>query len=344
VNQKDGQKDLYALIEDYRKGVCTPQEIALLYKWLNEMDTTLPEAERAQWSVLRSSVRDQVWEQQELLMHRSGARIRPFHVVRWVAAASILAVFALAYYLFYMQRRTSAPPGAGNGMAVQKTFPPPDSVIRNTSRHTSRHALPDGSVAWLFPGTTISLKASWPKDDRHIFLHGKATFFAARDPHHPFSIYTNRFSTTALGTLFTVVAYDSMRISHVKLLNGRIVIRSRTGTGEVFLSTAGQEYAVDGRTGTLTPFHDPAPAGKMLVEPVNGIMQFDHTPLADVFRSLGKAYAAEVRLDPGVKLDGMTFTGSVRTSEPLAGKLSALTLLNNLVLVRLDSTYVIKAK
>jgi ferric-dicitrate binding protein FerR (iron transport regulator) len=90
-----------------------------------------------------------------------------------------------------------------------------------------RVVLPDSSWIVLSPNSTIQYNDLFQTNGkRMVYLRGEAYFKVAKDKTKPFVVYTGAISTMALGTSFTIHAYDNRNIISVFLHTGKVVVQS----------------------------------------------------------------------------------------------------------------------
>jgi ferric-dicitrate binding protein FerR (iron transport regulator) len=94
----------------------------------------------------------------------------------------------------------------------------------NTSGKEKRVQLPDGSLIVLADKSEIGYREPF-RDKRDITLRGKAYFKVAKDKTRPFTVISGVVSTTALGTEFTVTAFENTSQIIVRLYEGKVVIK-----------------------------------------------------------------------------------------------------------------------
>lgn len=155
-----------------------------------------------------------------------------------------------------------------------------------------RVVLPDSSVAWLNAGSLLVYASGFPEGERRVHLSGEGFFEVSGDRRRPFTVTTRHARLTALGTSFDVSAYPEDEQVKVTLETGRLEVeiggradRHTLGPGEQLVytpSTGGVE-----RRGVRAADYS---------EWRTGGLHFDNVPLADVLRSLERAYG--VRFHP----------------------------------------------
>jgi ferric-dicitrate binding protein FerR (iron transport regulator) len=229
------------------------------------------------------------------------------------------------------------------------------AVIRHWKEKTNRTGkmmilmLPDSSTVGLADKSSIRFEDSFTRNDRAIYLKGKALFTVASDPARPFTVYAGRLATTALGTVFTVSWFgDSTVATEVGLLSGKVVIRPDSllrskGIKETYLHP-GEQLSFDPLQ--LTVRVHPSGTKPSLVRshmpPAEKIMRFNDAPLKDIFRTLEKEFHCRFNYR-NTDIDDIRFTGNFNSGkETLSGFLNTIALLNNLTLTEKNNTFYLR--
>ncbi len=346
------REELYALIEAYRNGACTRAETERLFRWLDSLEKGIAEPGAEDWQALRARIKEEVWTAQEKLIAATVPSKRFTLLHLWKYAAMLTAASLLIYFLNTI--RTGKQGSGDQSVNVQAMFPAVserDSAIVNYSALPVRHILADGSVVTLSPKSVLQLHLPWGKKERAIMLNGQAKFeVVKKDTAHRFIVYTKQFHATVLGTVFIISAYDSLPAAHVQLLSGKIAVQRAEDKRNVYYLSPGDECNFNAATNTL-----------VLKRPVNGKLKtldndsasfievdggiaFNNTSIASVLKALGKVYQQEIIVTASAKLDKRKFTGTIKTNKPLEEVLSTLAGLNELLVEKKESAYIIKTK
>lgn len=156
-------------------------------------------AGRAEWDT------DAAWQKLDARIEGNviGGKVIPFArrtiVLRWVAAAAVLA---------------------GLAFAIQWFMKPEVERFAATDVHLDA-TLSDGSTVELSPGTTMEVKMA---GDRNVELNGEAYFAVERDEKRPFTVSVEDVTVTVLGTAFEVSAYDTASAVLVRVRSGRVQV------------------------------------------------------------------------------------------------------------------------
>lgn len=215
---------------------------------------------------------------------------------RWIAAASMVLMAGLAlYYLLPASSRTRQQQAH---MAFRD--------ISNTTRHVQKITLPDGSLVWLSPQSTLQVPSGFNRFTRELRVAGQGYFEVAHDPSKPFTVQAGQLQTTVLGTHFNIEAYPAESHTAVSLTQGRVAVRAYTagGADSVVYLQAGHKlvYQNDERQFTLQPV-----AVEYEKSWTNGGLVFDGLPVRDVFLRLEHRFHIKILFDPN-QFHGKKFT------------------------------------
>jgi transmembrane sensor len=285
------------------------------------------------------------------------ARLRRMIVAMAVAAA------ALAFIIILPKQHMLIQQSAGKRAYVQASVPAiKESIVRhevNSSGKRKRVSLQDGSEVVLYDKSEVTFTEPFSGNRRDITLKGKASFKVAKDKTRPFTVYSFDLATTALGTVFTVTAFENAAEISVRLYEGKVVIKS-SGKHQAkllhdYYLNPGQQLVYNNLSclakmsefnlaGMLPLNEVKAPKSRedpQLPENLKGSWNmFNNQSLAHVFDQLKILYNTDIRYSPQ-DLKNMYFIGKLETSDSLSLILNKITSLNNLKLVKTDSAYII---
>ncbi|SFE00268.1 FecR family protein [Chitinophaga sp. CF118] len=323
------------LIEKFWAGTITDTERLQLFTYMNDHEGA--------WKKYLEHGYDNHAEKGETLLSEAAAdkvlaglreKITPVKIVsvnrwtRWVAAAMIIIVAGWGIFQYSNNTRLK------HSLAVNVTDVRQLLQHVNNGGHVEKIDLSDGSVVQLQPGSMICYYPSFDSLERNITLEGTAYFKVAKN-NRPFSVTAKGFTTTALGTAFSVSTAKSGKVS-VTLLEGKVVIKAARGSGmvmkEMYL-TPGQEFVVNTE---LKQYHvqqfDNIGVGVKKTTVANQhiiTMSFNKTDLEDVFAQLGTYYKVQIEMDTAA-IERLSFTGSFEKSDSLQTILSAICNMNDL--------------
>lgn len=135
--------------------------------------------------------------------------------------------------------------GAGMCLALLSTPESPRMIHAFAPMNaTDTLALPDGSRVILNSGATLLYPERFDGNARDIFLTGEACFEVAKDKTRPFTVHTDDFHVTALGTRFNVNANPSAQVFTASLMEGSVKVTFNNGSSQFVLSPD-EELAYD---------------------------------------------------------------------------------------------------
>ncbi|MCK9404476.1 MAG: FecR family protein [Chitinophagaceae bacterium] len=243
---------------------------------------------------------------------------------RWYIAAAVVMVVLLSARLYspeteikLMKAAVTAKNYKGAGILKQ---------ISNESDSLQTLKLTDGSVVILYAHAGISYYVPFGKSgNRDISLSGKAFFNIAKDKANPFTVYSGRLSTTALGTSFMID--QKKQSTNVKLYTGKVVIRSidpawKGWNKNIFLNPGQQMTChTDNSKVEVTNMHSKKEEAEV-VKKTNRISEqtdalvFDNTPLPEVLGKLAKKFHVSIEYN-SEKIADMFFSGTVDQHDKL---------------------------
>jgi len=202
-----------ALLEKYRNGTCTAEELKRLEDHLDQLAQAgeeyrfFGEDEKLQ---VKESMRQNVFaaiNKGNTLQSKSFIWKRLYS---YAAAACLLAVVCTIYLLS-----------------------PKDKMITiaSVAGQVIKHQLPDGSTVLLNDSSVISYNSNDFKANRKINLQrGEAFFEVKKDPAHPFVVTSNEINTTVKGTSFSVKLLQQSGNVKVSVVTGRVAVSNASDT------------------------------------------------------------------------------------------------------------------
>ena len=341
------KSSLQSLINTYLEGKCSREEERLLMSWIRQYqevdEIKLPDESRGK----------RMKEQIDLINQaeaKKGKLFPWFLPMRYAAAgiAMMVGVWATWFYFGRMKDEKAVAP------VVAVTERLPDfSRIRNTTSEPKVWSLSDGSKVHLQAGAELIYPATFGTDGRQVELEGKAFFEVAKDLQRPFTVVSGKISTTALGTSFWVEHPSDGNTSEVRLITGRVVIKSRSASKETTLAylDPGQRLHYDNGTDkALVGRFDIKKKAKKYIEksgeaksvhiPKDRQLVFDNTPLNEALERLQSHYQVEIQYDREEMKD-MTFYGEFNEKDKIADILTIISTANSLNLEATQTGFMI---
>jgi transmembrane sensor len=208
------------LLEKYRQGACTGAESKLIEDWLETIKHEGQEHFNENF----------IDEQLSITKNRIGDRIgvKPLIPRRkhtgWLAiAASLLIFIAISVVIRVLHSKKQAGIQLANLPGVEQHIINGWVYVQTQKGITDHIKLSDGSFITLNASSSLRYPVKFINHKRPIYLdEGEALFEVAKDKTSPFTVYTNKFATTALGTAFNIRSYAREHKVSISLIHGKI--------------------------------------------------------------------------------------------------------------------------
>lgn len=197
--------------------------------------------------------------------------------------------------------------------------------------------LTDHSVVTLNSGSVFKYPAAFASNNRKVFLiKGKGFFEIAKDKHRPFTVYSAKLSTTALGTSFTVENYKNYQLEKIRLYTGKVEIGSQQKGFTALRLIPGQQYSQVGDAGEKSVFDK---IGQIKSYTEDGTLEFDNTSLTEALAQVASYYNITLQFEKQ-DLKGFAINGRFR-NEPVKDVLKTLLFTHHLKFKKIPEGYVI---
>ena len=165
-----------------------------------------------------------------------------------------------------------------------------ESVTLNVPHGKSASVtLPDGSIAYLHPGSKVIFPTVFVGKERVVMLEGRAYFKVQKDAEHPFIVMAGDAQTTVLGTEFDI----NTESGEITLINGSIQVDIKEMNKSVVL-TPHQQVKYDIH---LSVFD----IDKVDVVPYeywrDGYLYYDNVELKEIMEAIGKNFNMTVEFN-----------------------------------------------
>ncbi|MBK1438875.1 DUF4974 domain-containing protein [Parapedobacter sp. ISTM3] len=273
---KDNSK-LEVLYQKVMEGTASPDEQALVVKWLDQLDAgegmdkqTVDEWQERSMSELRKVT-------QPPMLGRS-------RKVKFVWAASAAAVL-VCVFTFWLSR----PHRPADQAQVQEVTYMTHST---TAGQRKLLTLADGSRVWLGNVSTIRYPRNFQSDRRELFLEGQAFFEVRPDSTKPFLVHTTGLDIKVLGTSFNIKSYQGETEQAVTVATGKVSVNAVHDSLGWMLEKGEQViyHAVD-KTG-VKQMTD----ASLAISWKNGELIFRNEPLKGIARQLERWYGVTIEI------------------------------------------------
>jgi transmembrane sensor len=303
------------LLAKHLRGECTPEEEETVLKFYNslgkEQQEGLDEERRLLMEdKLLAKLRSKIQTTQHT---KTGARRYLFTTRRIAASILILLAAGASFYFFnYGFLSTDLPYFTNGSGAGQRTANMIE--VGNSTDEPRQLTLPDGSQIQLSPNSTIHYPEIFAPDKREVHLTGEAFFDVAKDPQHPFLVYTAKVVTKVLGTSFKIKAFHEEKEITVEVRTGKVSVYTQNNKTDP--SDSGKEEVI------LTPNQmaiynkDEEHVSRQLVEDPQVIlpestlfkMEYDGASAATLFEVLEENYGVTIVYDEQILSNCMLTT------------------------------------
>lgn len=292
------------LVQRYRVGECTPEEVAFLERWMevNEGDYD-DESNVFENETEASGIEERAWAKIHSnagLNKKKAAWVSNKWFWRSVAASFILIASSSLFFLDYDFQSDSEPTLTG-----LETI--------NTSTNHQRIVLPDSSVVTLAEGASLSTSESYGQQTRTVRLKGEAFFEIRSNPQVPFLVYNADLVTEVLGTSFTIKPEASSKTIEVSVTTGKVSVYSnekdRNQRKRGVIITPNQKAVYDMESKLI--HQDLVDTPQMIKQDIpESIFDFDDTPVNTVLEILRSSYGMEIVVSTP-DLNNCVFSGNL---------------------------------
>lgn len=278
------------LIVSVLLGDASSEEVALLNEWISESD-----ANKRYFDEMK-----QIWDASSfvdcghqfdwsipylkwLSRVRNGGDTWMFRRF-WLGYVCAACIGALIFGLlgFLLSRGTSS--GVVEAEANVVTVTSPMATL-------SRVMLPDGSVAVLNGGSSISYTEGFPGGLRTVNMSGKAYFDVTHDSEHPFTVSSGNLKVKVRGTRFTFSDYADDASASVTLVEGKVDVEFDDNKLVTLLPADRLTYNKADRQTVISVVDTIAESLWS-----QGILLFDEVVLTDVAKVLQQTYGREIEV------------------------------------------------
>ena len=342
-----------ALLIQFIENKCSKEESEWIYQYLLKYPQALEELlgeeewEHFEWQDrLQPAVSEAWWTN---IQQQRQPKVLSINWKRWWQVAAAVAIVA-GTIVFFTTRHHTAPTVA----AINKRSATSVNAIAgtqkqfiNTGSRPLVATLSDGSFITLYGHSILECTQPFDADKRNLSLHGEALFKVAKDKARPFTVFTDNFSTTALGTVFRVNAYSNKAVSSIKLLSGRVVVRNLQAVAEPVYLEPGDECSFntsDNRlqlhAGSSLPLVLQTIHAGVPVTENEDVVIFANAPLQQVCDRLSAIYHIAIQINIQHP-EQRKFTGTLQKHEPVEELLTTIAELNNIKVIKQNTGYVL---
>lgn len=183
--------------------------------------------------------------------------------------------------------------------------------------------LPDGSMAYLEPGTTLKYTGEFGKKEREVALTGEALFDVQHDEAHPFIVASSLINTRVLGTSFNMEVRGT-EDARVVVLTGMVQVATKDAEdqeGKEVIVTANKRAVYNRETNQLET-SDATEDARFYLQKQQGRFIYDGTEIGKVVNDLQRYYNINIRVDE--RMQHCAFYGDVNIDDDLEKALNLI--------------------
>ncbi|MEJ8820188.1 FecR family protein [Lacibacter sp. H407] len=343
------------LIEQFFQDQCNASEVEAVIAYLNEHPGVVEQyIGEADWSDFQQMNRLHPVVSEKMLStirQSTYGEVKARTWLRYVAAAAVL--ITIGFGVNYFTRNGNEVITEQTAVVEKDSASPVLKLVTNKTKNAQEIKLADGSVVMLEANSELQYYEPFEAEKRSFYLKGEAYFKVAKDKTKPFTVYSNEISTTALGTAFTVSAFETNAMITVKLHEGRVVVKGGVKSTKLerdYFLIPGDEFRYNRTTNVATVVRSSKPLSnkkngdvKTDDENESNWFMFNNQKLSQVLDQLSAIYNVKIEYS-GTELNKMNFIGKIEKSDSIEQILNDIALLNNLTVTKTDSGYSIRRK
>lgn len=270
--------DIKELLEKYKSGTCTPEELHSLENWYETWQH--PEAELLQWrpdeELAQELLQDFTdYRRRKETLFRSGSR----HI--WLRVAAVVVPIIGIGAILWLSR-----PSAKEASSASPLL----AVVPNTPESKRFILLPDSSTVVLREGSSLIYPASFNGNTREVTLKGEGYFDIRHKTGEPFVIHSGKVLTTVLGTAFNIKAYPDQSSVTVTVTRGKVKIEEEKSRKLLGILLPDQQIIYENEIAATKPVK-----AEETVAWLKKGMDFNSIPFGDIAKQIGEQYQIPIR-------------------------------------------------
>lgn len=303
-----GKEPEGAAILRYIRGTASEEETVRVESWMQETDENEKTVQQFARIYHASTTQERIlardpeaaYNKVRNQIRQRSSKTRLSRV--YIAAACFIGVLIMSSVISYWKPEVTVP-------TTQLI-----TVQANAGMRTHL-SLPDGTVAYLNSGSTLSYPLPYDKKERKVMLSGEAYFKVAHNEEQPFivSVMNDKMRVKVLGTEFNLQAYETENNIETTLISGSVFLEVRKNNKIV-------------QTATLIPSEKAIydwVSGAISIETVNtaydiawkeGRLMFKNQPLPQVLKELSLFYNVKFEVRDSV-INSYYFTGTFENKQ-----------------------------
>ncbi|RPE13410.1 FecR family protein [Chitinophaga lutea] len=270
--------DVKELLEKYKAGTCSPEELQALENWYESWKH--PAAEEVEWQPEEELAQELLQDFREVRRRKDALFSGESRQTWWRAAAVLAPIIGIGAILWFS--RPSTPAAGDNAPVLAVAAKKPDS-----KRFI---LLPDSSTVVLREGSSLKYPEQFTGSTREVTLIGEGYFDIRHQPGKPFLIHSGKVVTTVLGTAFNIKAYPDQPSVTVTVKKGKVKIEEEKGGKLLGILTPDQQIVYNPEKVETLPVK-----AEETVAWLRKGMDFNAVPFEDIARQINEQYQVDIR-------------------------------------------------
>lgn len=278
------------LLQKFIQGECTPEQIAFIRSYLDQLDKAeLEELLFRDWqhpdTEIDKDAKSDIWKRlQPEHTEDPSAPVKP-RLIRLPAMYAIAASIVLLVAV-----------GLSRAFLFQDQAQVAPNIVINQSSQPLQITLDDQSEVWLTPGSKLVYPTHFAPKQRIVSLEGEGFFEVTSDSTHPFFVKTGDISTRVLGTSFDIRAFPNQDYVEIALLTGLVEIEHTQNGNSESIGTIkpGEKFRYNKSAGN---YHQYTFVSQAEYNWLTGIIQFEGSGTQRVAETLENWYNVSIHID-----------------------------------------------
>lgn len=290
------KRQLADLLKKYLSGNCTEAELSIVNEWYeecNEQDDLLLADDGAQAEEIKQRIFAGIVNDTQ----------NPPVPTRRLFSKWYIQIAAAAVVLFFLK------------IVVQDFYSetPANAIVLNQVKHIVnktntlyKQVLPDRSVVWLSPKSTLTFPSKFDDASRNVEMSGECYFEVTKNPKRPFIIQSGSVVTKVWGTSFKVVDRN-LNEATVTVVTGKVSVSKKSGVSRDISPVMGrdevlllpnQQVTYQHNTNTLYTAKNIEMSAMQRYRHFN--LSFENEKLADIVVALNNSYKSDIKINNNI--------------------------------------------
>jgi len=287
------EKTPWTIITRYLRNEATPEEKAILKKWLEEDSVNRKTFDELSGIFqLTTHVPQPITPDKQKAWKRIESRITGarnpvpliFRRLNYSAAAVGVMLIGIALYLIVNQQI--------NYKNMERQF---TEIVAPPGQKT-KITLPDSSLVWLNSGSSLKYNGHFNLKEREVILEGEGFFEVRRDASKKFRVRTGILDVVVYGTSFNIKNHADDHFQEITVSGGTVGVWNNGK--EIRQLSRNDQALLDKTTNKITFQKEEA---EMVAAWKNNELVFDNTPIVDVIKYLERWYGVNITIDEAMK-------------------------------------------